>query len=330
MRPVSRRGLLPLLPLLAFGLTTGHALAADGDYPNHNVRVVVWSGPGSTIDLFARLLSEAMAKKWGQAVTVDNRLGAGGIVASQYVATQPADGYTILITTTTAQLHNALLKLKIPYDPVKSFDPVSLLVEGQYAFVAAQTAPYNNLKEFLAYAKTKPGGLSYGSWGQGSAAHLFGDYLGKLSGTQLVHVPYKTGEIGTMTDMIGGSLDAAFWAQGSARTYSQSGKIKILAITGNQRNKALPDVPTFAEQGFKNFDLPGWIGAYVPAGTPAAVTAKIARTMQEVMKQPEIGQRMADAGFDIVGSTPSEFSARYGEEYRKWRDLIKVVGIQPE
>jgi len=327
MRSFLLRLILTLATTASFALS---AWAAGDDYPNHQVRLVTWSGAGSTIDVFVRLMAESLSQRWGQAVIVENKLGAGGIVASEYVAGQAPDGYTILITTTTAQIHNALLRLKIPYDPVKSFDPVSMLVQGQYAFVVAKTAPYDNLRQFLDYAKSHPNGLSYGSWGQGSAANLMGDYLAKISGAHLVHVPYKSGEIGTMTDIVGGTLDSAFWAQGSARTFSQSGKIKVLAITGNQRNKALPDVPTFAEQGFANFDLPGWVGAYVPAGTSPAIIGKVATDMRDVLNEPKVQKHLADSGFDVVASSPAEFKARYADEYRKWQQLIKIVGFQPE
>nr|WP_240980277.1 tripartite tricarboxylate transporter substrate-binding protein [Ramlibacter agri] len=310
-----------LLPLRAF---------ADEGFPVRPVKFVNWSNPGGNLDLFGRIMGDQAARMWGQAVVTDNKPGASGIIATDYVAKAAPDGYTVLITSSTGQLTNALTKLKLPFDPVKDFEPLSLLAAGNIALYARADAPFGNLKELVEYARKSGRPLSYGSFGLGTSAHLYGEALAKQAGIQLVHVPYKTGELGAMNDVIGGSLDLSFFSQGTAKVHGTTGKLKLLAISGPQRTKILPDLPTFGEQGFKGFGMAGWIAAYAPARTPKPVVAKLSTTMREAIRQPDASAKLEALGYDLIGSSPEELMAFYQEEYKRFAELVQVAGIKPE
>ncbi|MDB5857887.1 MAG: hypothetical protein JWQ76_1576, partial [Ramlibacter sp.] len=260
----------------------------------------------------------------------ENRTGASGIIATDFVAKSRPDGYTVLFTTPTAQINTAFVKAKLPFDARKDFEPVSLLLTGQIALVATANAPYSNLAELVAYARKQPKGVSFGSWGIGSGGHLLGEQMHKQAKVEMVHVPYKGGELAEMADVIGGSLDTAFMANGNAKIHSQGGKIKVLAITGKARHKDFPNVATFREQGFSGFDAAAWIGAYVPAGTPRPVIAKLAADIAEVLRQPDIAARLEGLGFGVEGSTPAEFGAFTNDQYKLWGDMIQAAGIPKE
>ncbi len=306
------------------------AAFAQDAYPSRPVRFVNWSNPGGNLDIVGRILADSASRKWGQAVITDNRVGASGIIATDYVAKQPADGYTVLITSSTGQLTNALVRLKLPFDPVKDFEPVSLLVAGNVALMANANAPYNNLRELVEYAKKSGKPLSYGTPGTGTSAHLYGEALRKQAGIALTHVPYKTGELGAVNDIIGGNLDLTLISQGNAKTQSEGGRVKLIAISGPQRSKALPQVATFEEQGFHGFGLAGWIAAYVPAATPKPIVEKIAATFRETLRQPDIAARLDNLGYEVIGSTPEELRSFYQQEYRRFTELVKNAGIVPE
>lgn len=320
-----RRATLGLL--LAGALPAGFAQEA---FPSRPVRFVNWSNPGGNLDIVTRVLSEHAARKWGQGVVVDNRIGASGVIATEFVAKSPPDGYTVLITSSTGQVTNALVRLKLPFDPVKDFEPISLLVAGNVGLMANANAPYNNLKELVEYAKKSGKPLTYGTPGNGTSAHLYGEALRRQAGIELTHVPYKGGEMGAVTDIIGGNLDLTLISQGNAKTQSQGGRVKILAMSGEQRTRALPQVPTFQEQGYTGFGLAGWIAAYVPAATPKPVAAKISSTLQEILRQPDVAARLDGLGYEVIGGTQDELRAFYAQEYKRFAELVKNAGIVPE
>jgi tripartite-type tricarboxylate transporter receptor subunit TctC len=306
------------------------AAFAQDNWPQRPVKFVNWSNPGGNLDIVGRILAEQASRKWGQPVLTDNRVGASGIIATDYVAKSPADGYTLLITSSTGQLTNALVRLKLPFDPVKDFAPVSLLVAGNIALMASASAPYNNLRELAEYAKKSGKVLTYGTPGTGTSAHLYGEALRRQAGIAMTHVPYKGGELGAVNDIIGGSLDLTLISQGNAKTQSEGGRVKLLAISGESRTKALPQVPTFEEQGFKGFGLAGWIAAYAPAATPAAIVEKQSATLREILRQPDVSSRLAGLGYEIIGSTPDELRGFYQKEYGRFSELVKNAGITPE
>jgi tripartite-type tricarboxylate transporter receptor subunit TctC len=236
----------------------------------------------------------------------------------------------VLITSSTGQITNALVKLKLPYDPVKDFEPLSLLVASNIALMVASNAPMNNLKELVEFCRKFNRPLSYGSFGIGTSAHLYGEALRRQANIELTHVPYKSGEMGAMNDVMGGSLDLYFMSQGNAKHHSQGGKVKILAISGTQRSKSLPHVPTFLEQGFTGFGLAGWIAAYVPGGTPAPVIAKIEATFRETLKHTDVIAKLDNMGYDVIGSSAEELRSFQAEEVRRFAELVKNAGIVAE
>ena len=209
--PKRRQLLIACLSWVALG-----AMAQDS-YPDRPVTFVTWSSPGGNIDVAMRTVGDRLAQKWKQPVIAENRVGASGIIATDYVAKAKPDGYTVLVTTPTAQINTAFVKNKLPFDARKDFEPVSLMLTGQIAIVAAANAPYNNLAELVAYAKKQPNGITFGSWGVGSGGHLLGEQLRQQAQVVMVHVPYKGGELASMNDVIGGVLDTAFMANGNAK-----------------------------------------------------------------------------------------------------------------
>lgn len=305
------------------------AFAQDA-WPTKPVRFVNWSNPGGNLDIVGRVMAEQASRRWNQPVITDNRIGASGIIATDYVAKQPADGYTVLITSSTGQLTNALVKLKLPFDPVKDFEPISLLVAGNLGLLAKADAPYNNVKEMVEYAKKSGKPLTYGTPGNGTSAHLYGEGLRRQAGIEMTHVPYKTGELGAVTDIVGGVLDLTLISQGNAKTQSAGGRVKVIAMSGDTRTKALGNIPTFGEQGFTGFGLAGWIAAYVPAGTPRPVINKIATTFREILRDPEVAAKLDGLGYEVIGSTPDELRSFYQTEYRRFGELVKNAGIVPE
>ncbi len=322
--------LKPLIGLAALLLSCVASVAQAQDFPSKPLRIINWSAPGGNIDVLSRMVGEQLTRRWGQPVVVENRIGASGIIAAEAAARSAPDGYTLFFTTNTTQISNPLVKLKLPYDPVKDFEPLGELVAGQLVMVASATAPFNTLAEYVDYARKQPKGSSYGSFGIGTGAHLLGEQLSRVTGLKLTHVPYKGGELAAMNDVIGGNTDFTIMAQGNAKIHARAGKLKLLAVSGTKRNPGLPEVPTFLEQGYKGFEITGWIAAYVPAGTPAPVVQKLSAALRETIRMPEVVSRLEILGFDPVGSTPEQFRQSFDSAYKLWAELIRSAGIQPE
>ncbi len=252
--------------------------------------------------------------------------GASGILAADAVAKSAPDGHTVMFTLPLTHVNNAILQPKLPYDPVKDFTPLSMLATGGPMLVARANAPYNDLREFIAYAKAQPGGLTYGTWGNGSTAHLFGELLRRQTGANLIHAAYKS-EATAHNDLFGNVLDFAWANPSTARNHSQSGRMKVLGITGTGRVATLPGVPTFREQGFQGFDIDSWIGVYGPAGLPEPVVQAWVGALRELTAQPDIQQRLVSYGFEPLGNTPAQFVERYRADYPRMAELIKAAGV---
>ena len=330
MPRLSRRRACCAFALATLGLAATPFASAQEDFPSRPVRFVTWSSPGGTIDVVTRLVAEHLTKQWKQTVTVDNRVGASGIIATDHVAHSPADGYTVLFTTPTPQVYNPLLRAKLPYDVAKDFQPLSLLVTGPMALTASKTAPYSTMQELLAHAKGAGNRITYGTWGIGSGAHLLGEQLRQVTQLQWEQVPYKNGETGILIDLVGGQIDVGFMGAGSAKAQADAGKVKVLGVTGTARTAKLPGAPTFIEQGLQGMEFGGWIAAYAPAGTPRAVVDKLAAGMRDALRQPEISKRLEDLTYEIVASTPEELAAFNDKETRQWRTLIRSANIKVE
>ena len=323
-----RRALLAALGGGLLALVGVPAAAQTAAFPGHAIRIVPFGSAGGPIDSIARIYGDKLKARWGQPVIVDARPGASGILAADAVAKAPADGHTILMTLSLTHINNAILQPKLPYDPVKDFEPLSQLATGGPMLVARANAPYSSVAEFIAFAKAHPG-VTYGTWGNGSTAHLFGELLKRQSGIDLVHVPYKA-EAAAHTDMLGESLGVAWANPATARGLAQAGRIKILGITGSKRVRTMPNVATFTEQGYPGFDLDSWIGVYAPAKTPQPVLDEWIRALREITRMPDVQERLAQFGFEPLGNGPKEFMANYRADYPRVAELIKAAGVTAE
>ncbi|MEG1769920.1 MAG: tripartite tricarboxylate transporter substrate binding protein [Comamonas sp.] len=306
--------------------TPGLALAQD--YPAKPVRMVLPFPPGGVTDLLARALAEKMAARLGQPVIVDNRPGAGTVLASDTVARAPADGYTLLMAASSIGTA-PLLYDKVSYDAIKSFAPVTQVASVVHVLVVNPKLPVKNVGELLAYARQNPGKLNYGSTGMGTSTHLEMELFKNMGNAFLVHIPYK-GSGPALIDMVAGQLDVMFDAWGSSGPFVKSGKLRALAVTTAQRSAALPDLPTVAESGLKGYEAMPWLGLMAPAGTPAPAIHRIHREVAEILKEPEMQEKFKNWGLDIIGNTPAEFATFLRKDIAQWDRVIKSANIKAD
>ncbi|MDO8694189.1 MAG: tripartite tricarboxylate transporter substrate binding protein [Sheuella sp.] len=311
---------------LLLGMLPISTVWAQG-FPNKPLRLVVPYPPGGGADGNARLLAQPMAAWLGQPIVVENRPGASGILAANSVLQSPADGYTMLFDT-FPYVVNAVLH-KLPFDPIKDLLPVSQAINMPLILVVPAATPFKSVQELITYAKANPGKLNYGSYGAGGAAHLAAELLARDAGIEWVHVPYKGGAP-AMADVLAGRLSAYFTNPITGLAHIQSGKIRALATTGDQRMKVLPDVPTIKEIGYKDFEVVEWNGFFVPAGTPADVINKLSESVRLATQQPEVQKRMAAQGVEPVGNTPKEFGIFLQGQIEKWSALVKSNNIRAD
>ncbi len=302
---------------------------AQEAFPARPIRVVVPFVAGGAIDVAVRAMTDKAAAQIGQPMVVDAKPGAATIVGADIVAKAPPDGYTILVTTSSTTINNAGAFKKLPYDPATSFAPVTLVSLGSVMFSGPATAPYGNLREFAAWARAQNRPISYGTWGVGSSAHLFGELLRTRHGLNMSHVPYK-GDQAALADVRGGVLDTTFSSPVSARPLVRSNAIKALGMTGPRRSGGLPELETFAEQGFGGFELAGYVAVYAPAGTPRPVIERLNKAFVAAIRHPEVAQRLTDQGQDPIASSPEELQAVYARDFPQWIALMKAAGVQPE
>jgi len=319
---LTRRTLLAALG--AVSSTAAWAQGATG-FPNRPIKIVPFGTAGGPIDTLARIYGDKLQQRWGQAIVVDPKPGASGIIAADYVAKSAPDGYTVMMTLPLTHVNNAILQPKLPYDPVKSFTPLSMLAVGGPMLVVRANAPLNNLKDLVEYAKKK-GSLSYGTWGNGSSAHLFGELLAQQSGTQLVHAAYKS-EAAAHNDLLGELLDFAWANPSTARAQVQGGKMKVLGVAGTRRVSTMPQITTFSEQGFKGFDVDSWIGMYAPANLPTELQNTWVTALREITAMPEVQAKLISFGFEPLGNTPQQFMEVFKADYPRVSELIKAAGI---
>jgi tripartite-type tricarboxylate transporter receptor subunit TctC len=303
-------------------------LAQDNAYPARPIRIVPFGTAGGPIDIIARLYGERITQRYGQQVLVDAKPGASGIVAADFVAKAPPDGYTLMLTLSLTHTTVPMLQQKVPYDSLRDFQPITQVASGGPMLVVPTANPATNLKEFVTWAKAK-GRVTYGTWGNGSAAHLWGELLKRSTGAPMDHVPYK-GEAQAHLDMFGGTLDCAWANPATARNQSNAGKLRALGITGAKRVGALPNVPTFAEQGLEGFMLDSWVGLVGPAKLPRAVVDTLSSAFREITRTPEIRAKLQDMGFEPLGNTPEEMVAAMRAEQAPWAALLKAAGVVPE
>lgn len=299
-------------------------IAFAQDYPVKPIRFIVGPGP----DVLARLVGQKLTNAWGQQVLVEQRPGAGGIIAADSVAKAPADGYTLLLSTGTYTTIPSLYA-KVPYDFVKDLAPVTLLASLPFLLVVHPSVPAKSVQELVQLARARPGQLNYASSGNGTTAHLAGEMLKNMAGINVVHVPYKGTGPGVI-DLIGGQVHMMFAIIQSSLPHVKTGKLRALAVSGAKRSPSAPELPTISESGVPGYEFISWNGVHVPAATSKAVTGKLHAELLRTLAQPDVKERMFALGMDIAGGTPEEFAALVNSDIAKWAKVIKDAGVKVE
>ncbi len=318
--------LLRLWPVLAVQLFRAFAQAG---WPKQSVRFVVPFAPGGTSEIVARTVANEMTKQLGQTVFVDNKGGGAGLPAMTEVAKAAPDGYTIILGHVGSLAVNPIIFPNQPFDVNKDFMPVTLLAKVPNLFVVHPDVPANNFKEFVAYVKKNPGKLNYGSAGNASAGHLAMEYLKLVTGMFITHIPYRgTGPM--LTDLLAGRTQATSAGLPALIPHIKSGKLKAIAVGTPQRLAQLPDVPTVAEMGFKEFETSQWYGIMAPAGTPRDVVKRLQEEAQKALKSNSVTQRFAEDSAVGGGGPPEEFAAFIAKQQKIWKDIVVRAGIKPD
>ncbi|MBI1736420.1 MAG: tripartite tricarboxylate transporter substrate binding protein [Candidatus Rokubacteria bacterium] len=297
-------------------------------YPAKPVRLIVPFAPGGSNDIMARLVGQKLGERLGQPFVVDNRPGASGIIGTDAAAKAAPDGYTVLMMSLTLAV-NPSLYAKLPYDTEKDLLPVSLVASAPLMLVVNPSIPARTLPEFLAYARANPDKLNFGSGGAGTTPHLAGEMVKSMAGLKVTHVPYKGGGP-ALADLVGGQIQFMLENIPSTLPFVKGGRLRALAVTGAKRSPLVPDLPTLDEAGLKGFEIVGWNGLFVPAGTPPPLVAKLHTETVKVLALPDVKERLATLGADGVGSSPEEFTAFVRAELRKWAKVVKEAGIKLE
>ena len=310
--------------LLVFSFSAG--LVQAQNYPSKPVRLIVPFAAGGSTDVIARILAPKLSEVWGQQVLVDNRPGGNTVIGTDIVAKSPPDGHVLLVTPAPFTVVPSVLT-KLPYDPAKDFEPITLINTTPMGFVVHPGVPAKNLKELIALAKARPGQMNFGSSGSGGVPHLSGELLNTMAGLKIIHVPYK-GNAPALADLVGGHVDMAFNGLTSVMAFIKSGRLRVLGVTSLTRTAALPEVPTFDEQGLKGFQAVAWNGLTAPARTPKEAIVRIQEASARIIKSPELAEQLKRDGSDPVGSTTAEFTAHLRDEVVKWKKVLDRAGIK--
>ena len=316
-----------LLLLSIFSVQSAAAWAADpaANYPNRPVRLITGS-PGSTSDFSARFIAQKLSERWGQQVVVDNRPGAGGIIGAEIGAAAVPDGYTLTVGHIGTHASAQFLFKKLPYDPVKDFAPITLLTNSGIALAVHPSVPAKDLREFVAYAKAKPGGVNYGSAGGGTSSQLSGELFNQMTGARLVHIPYK-GAGFALTALVSGETQAAYLSTTTLAVQARAGKVRPLAVLSAKRFSASPEIPSAVDAGFPGLDSSVWFGLFAPAKTPKVIVTRINRDVVAALQLPEAKAALLAQGAEAVPTTPEEFDRFLKSEIAKWGKVIKAAGI---
>jgi tripartite-type tricarboxylate transporter receptor subunit TctC len=310
------------IALFAADLPSAHAQS----WPSRGIRIIVPFAPGGSTDVFARLIGERLQTALGQPVVVDNRAGAGGNIGADAVAKAPPDGYTLLMATTGVMAINNAMYKNLSYDAEKDLKPVIYIASITNVLIVPADSPLKSVPDVIAAAKAAPGKLSFASSGSGSSTHISAELFRLMTGTELLHIPYK-GSGAAMPDLISGRVSMMFENMPGVVGYIKAGKVKVLAVTGAQRTPALPDVKTVAESGVPGYESLSWSGIAAPAGTPPEVVARLNREINTILANPEMKQKLAEQGADAVGGTPEAFSAHIARERQKWSKVVRDAAI---
>lgn len=305
-------------------LCAGRTMAQD--YPAKPIRFIIPLAPGGGGDILARSIAQKLNEKWGQPVIVDNRPGGGGVIGTEVVAKAPADGYTILMIATNHTVNPSLIP-KLPYDAIADFAPVTQLTASPNILVLHPSLPATSLKELIALARQRPGQLNYSSAGNGTAGHLAAELMKMMAKIDVVHVPYKAAPQ-ALSDLVSGQIQLQFSNLMTALPHVKSGRLRGIAVTTIQRSPAIPELPTMDQAGLRGYRVDQTYGVVAPGRTPAPIVAKLNAEIVNILKSPDIGQRMSAEGAMLVGNTPQEYLEYLKAELQKWTRVVKEVGIR--
>jgi len=320
--------LLALVAAAAFAVAP--LLAAAQPSTSRSVKIVVPVAPAGAMDPFARAIAQHLSEIWGQPVIVENRPGASQMIGADYVSKSEPDGYTLLISEASPFVMNPHLFKKMPFDGVRGFTPITMLVRVPWVIAVHPSVPANNFQELVAFAKAKPGALSYGSFGLGSSVHIQGDYLKKLLGIEILHVPYK-GAGPAVSDLLGGQINMMMITPQLVAPHARAGKLKLIAAAMAQRIQALPNLPTVAESGVPGFSAGTWFALMAPPGLPRDILARIHGDTMKVLNDPAFREQFVTKQWlEAVGNTPEQFAELLKSEHARWGELIRVSGVTVE
>jgi tripartite-type tricarboxylate transporter receptor subunit TctC len=319
------RSVLPAAAGVLLALTV--MAAAQSDYPNRPIRLIIPFPPGGSNDVVGRMIGDQLGKQLGKQVVVDNRAGAGGVIGTEIASHAPPDGYTILVISLAHAVNPWLYKL--PYDPIKAFAPIGVMGSGPNVVAVNPELPVKSIKELIALAKSKPGDLQYASAGIGSFQHLGGELFKLEAGIDMLHVPFKGGGP-AMIDVIGGHTKVVFSSLVQTTPHIKSGKLRALGVGSKERSKVLPDVPSVAEAGVPSYEAVNWWGIVAPAGTPQPIIDRLHKALTAAQDSAEVEKQFATEGATVVKKSPTEFGAFMVSEMNKWEQVVKKGGIKAQ
>lgn len=325
---MNRFPVLSRLVCLAVSFAFAGPTLAQQAWPNKPVRIIVPYGPGASTDNITRLYGQKITEAWGQPVIIDNKPGGNTVIGSEAMVRSAPDGYTYLLVVNTHVI-NPLLIAKLPYDPIKDFAPVAILGTQEYVLCINPGVPAGNLKEFIAYARTRPGQLHFSSSGGGGLGHLSGEMFNNIAGVSMQHVPYKGGAP-AVTDLIAGQVQSMFSSPGAVLPNIRAGKLRALAVSGKTRLAALPDVPTFAEAGLPSFESNNWFGFLAPEATPRDIVRKLSAEMVRVQSLADFKEKLNAQGVDPRPGGPEQFAALIKSDLEKFARIVKSANIKLE
>ncbi len=315
--------------LLASLFAVSSSLAVAEAFPSKPIRIIVPYSAGGTTDMLARTVGRKLNEKWGQPVIVENRTGANGMIGMDVVAKAPADGYTLGLASPGTHAINQSLYAKLPHDPIKDFQPVSLLVEAPMGLVVNASVPVNSVQDLIKLAKSEPGKLSFASGGAGSSQHLAYELFRAATNIEAIHVPYKGG-VAAYTDLVGGQVQVMFDAVQQEMPYVKAGKLKLLAVASARRLPLFPNTPTVAESGVPGFETQSWYGLVAPAGIPKPVLDQLATEVAAAINAPEVKKNLTDIGLVPAAHGPQQFAEHIQAETAKYAKVIKAANVKPE